>query len=113
MAYDTPAQLKARRDRLEAELSRVDNRIAMLEDLPEEPVFEDDEPCVIWFRRRYNETNTKLYTFAATRAGNGLWYVTGAAPAVSGTGRSWIELVQWINVHGDTEIWLATEWESL
>lgn len=111
MTYDTPAQLKVRRDRLEAELSRVDNRIAMLDNLPEEPVFEDGEPSVIWFCRKFSKSGIKLYTWAAVRVDNGLWYLSGTTRSPSGV--PWAELLQWIEEFGPVDIWVAVGWESL
>lgn len=103
--------MKQRRDRLEREALRITERLALLENLPEEPVFEDGEPSVVWFTRRYprSASSTKLYTYAAVRSEDGLWYITGSAPG----GRPWAETIQWIQEEGPVEVWVAAIWELL
>lgn len=110
MTYDSQEALERRRNQLERELERVDSRIGMLANIPDEPAFEDGEPSVIWFRRQWNSARKALYTFAALRIGNGKWYVTGGQSPMFET---WTELYQWINEYGEVEIWTATVWEPV
>lgn len=111
MTYDSQETLEKRRESLERELARVDSRIALLENIPEEPVFEDGEPTVVWFRRRY-ATKGREYTFAAVRIFSGQWYMSGGSAGSTPVFASWANLYQWIQEFGPQEIWTATSWEQ-
>lgn len=109
--YHSRDALAARRETLEREALRLSERIAMLDELPEEPVFEDGEPSVIWFQRKFGRASSNSYTYAAVRTANGKWYTTGPT---SPKGYSWDALIQWIREFDETtEVWTATEWSEL
>lgn len=106
---DSVDELAARRDRLEKDLDRVTRRIEILSTIPDEPLFEDGEPTVIWFNRKFHP-HSDIYTYASVRAGDGLWYSTGpTAPK----GYTWEKLYQWIVQDTHATIWVATTWEQL
>lgn len=108
--YDSVDALAERRDRLEREAARLSERIIMLKNLPEEPVFEDGEPSVIWFNRKFSRSGAKYYTYAAVRTDDGKWYTTGPRTP---KGYDWAELIQWIREYEAVEVWTATEYEAL
>lgn len=108
--YDGVDELKARRERLEREAARLSDRIEMLDNLPEEPVFEDGEPSVIYFGRTFSKRGAKRYDYAAIRAGDGLWYTTGPRTP---KGYKWAEMIQWVLDNGAVQIWIATAYEEL
>lgn len=97
---------------LEAELARLNS-------LPTEPDGTDGANVVWWEMVFANSGGYRTYTYAAVKAGDGLWYTTGPrAPK----GFTWDELVDWISREGvepgpwdsDGEsvmptIWSATE----
>jgi hypothetical protein len=110
LKYDSADELKARRDRLEREAARLSDRLAMLENLPEEPVFEDGEPSVIWFNRKFSRRDGKHYTYAAVRCGDGRWAVSGRQSPQMLT---WADLIQWVREFEEVDVWVATAYESL
>lgn len=97
------AQLRRRAERLEAEAER-------LESMPKEPVIKDDPTPVIFFGKTFG--GEKVYTFAAVKATNGNWYVTGDR---SPQDLTWDRLVEWIyqDEPEDPEILVGTKWNNL
>lgn len=93
-------RLAAQVARLQAEL----DRIALMPDEPQDP------EATIFFEKTFG--TSRKYTYAAVKAGDGLWYTTG--PKSPG-GYSWQQLIEWILDDGDqdTQIWFASEWEPL
>lgn len=108
--YDSADELKERRDRLEREAARLSDRIAMLDNLPEEPELADGEPVVIYFARTFSKRGAKQYDYAAIKAGDGLWYTTGPRTP---KGYKWPELIQWVQEHGPVDVWIATGYDAL
>lgn len=105
VAVSRRAALKARRDEIEEELAK-------LADLPDEPfpASEDGQPNVVWFIKSFG-TLTE-YVYAAVRTPEGLWYTTGPrAPK----GYVWEKLIEWINEDEDgrVEIWAAEQFTVL
>lgn len=98
--------LQRRIDVMQAELER-------LESMPPEPVpeDEDDDTTVIAWDARF-KGGTTIYSYAARKAADGLWYTTGPR---SEQGYSWSDLIIWIADTArpvDGMIWIATEFES-
>ena len=108
--YDSRDELAARRDRLEREAARLSERIAMLENLPDEPELLDEESAVIRFTRTFSKRGAKQYDYAAIKAGDGLWYTTGPRTP---KGYKWAELIQWIQENGPVEVWVVSQYEAL
>lgn len=108
--YDGRDELAARRDRLEREAARLSERIAMLDNLPEEPELADGEPVVIYFARTFSKRGAKQYDYAAIKAGDGLWYTTGPRTP---KGYKWPELIQWVQENGPVAVWVATGYDAL
>lgn len=108
--YDGRDELAARRDRLEREAARLSERIAMLDNLPDEPELADGEPTVIYFARTFSKRGAKQYDYAAIKAGDGLWYTTGPRTP---KGYKWPELIQWVQEHGPVAVWIATGYDAL
>lgn len=109
--YDGRDELSARRDRLEREAARLSERIAMLDNLPEEPELDaDGEPLVICFRRTFSKRGTRQYDYAAIKAGDGLWYTTGPRTP---KGYKWPEFIQWVQENGPVDVWLAVGYDAL
>lgn len=99
-------------ERAQRQMDKAQDQIDRLLSLPNEPTSDDpDGALVIWFIHRFN-SGSKAYTYAAVKAGDGLWYTTGPA---SPKGYTWDELMLWhsneINVN-DT-MWIATGWEAI
>jgi hypothetical protein len=96
----------------ERTIERAQRKIDRLLSLPEEPTTDDpDGALVVWFEHKFNRTS-KSYTYAAVKAGDGLWYTTGPS---SPKGYTWDELVDW---HENEEnvtktMWVATEWAEV
>lgn len=96
----------------EAIIARAQARIDRLASLPDEPTTDDpDGALVVWFTHQFNE-RSKRYTYAAVKAGDGLWYTTGPA---SPKGYTWDQLIDWhLNeINADATMWVATEWEPV
>lgn len=96
----------------EQRIAREQERIARIMSLPDEPTTDDpDGALVVWFQHRFN-TGSKKYTYAAVKAGDGLWYTTGPA---SPKGYTWDQLIDWHmhEVNEDSTMWVATEWSPL
>lgn len=93
-------------------IERAQAKIDRLLSLPDEPTTDDpDGALVVWFRHKFN-TRSKSYTYAAVKAGDGLWYTTGPA---SPKGYTWDELMDWheSEVNVDKTVWVATEWAEV
>lgn len=98
----------------ERTIERAQAQIDHLLSLPDEPeVTDKDGALAIWFERRFQRGGTK-YTYAAVKAGDGLWYTTGPQ---SPKGYTWIQLIDWLtryeDDHGAVKVWVATEWSAL
>lgn len=109
--FDSRLSLENRRQRLEREmereLARLDRRIEMLDSIPDEPIGEDGEPSVVWFRQTFDRGT---YDYAAVRGSDGRWYTTiGVGPRIF----SWIDLWQHAYGLGVTEVWFASEWTRI
>lgn len=93
----------------EATIERAMRRIERLSALPDEPTTDDpDGALVVWFEHQFNAGSPK-YTYAAVKAGDGLWYTTGPS---SPKGYTWDELVDWHmkEVNENNTMWVATGW---
>lgn len=111
--------MTARTEALQRQLAALADQIAVLNDRPEEPVFEDDN-AVISFQKRYNGRShytgrdaVWTYSYAATRINSiGKWLMTGKTGASYFT---WDELLDFIekNEAERPAIFLATSWEQL
>lgn len=98
-------QAERTRDRAEA-------RLALIMSLPDEPTTDDpDGALVLWFTRRFRHGGTQ-YTYAAVKAGDGLWYLTGGT---SPQGLTWDRLSQWLWLDEGTitTVWVATDYAEL
>lgn len=111
-----PEQKPSKREQLERRLERhrreaeiLEARVAELEALPEEPQVEDGEPNVIWFTKVF-QNGHREFTYAAVKAGDGLWYTTG--PNVP-KGFSWESLIEWIYNGESAEVWHAVAYDPL
>ena len=100
---------RARIDRHLREAERAEQELAFYESLPSEPEVEDGEPNVIWFRKRF-KNGSVTYTYAACKAGDGLWYTTG--PNVP-KGFTWQKLVEWIFDGEAADLWHAASYNAL
>lgn len=103
------ARLERLAERKQADIDRLEAQIAALEALPDEPQVDDGEPNVIWWTKTF-QNGSREYTYAAVKAGDGLWYTTG--PNVP-KGYSWDALIEWITDGEAFEIWHATGYDSL
>lgn len=99
--------LQAERHRRQAEYA--ERRLAELEALPEEPIVEDGEPNVIWFTKVF-QNGSREYTYAACKAGDGLWYTTGPNTP---KGYSWEALVEWMYDGSSCNAWHAVGYDEL
>lgn len=100
---------RARIDRHLREAERAERELAFYESLPSEPEVEDGEPNVIWFKKRF-KNGSNVYTYAACKAGDGLWYTTG--PNVP-KGFTWQKLVEWIFDGEAADLWHAASYNPL
>jgi hypothetical protein len=116
--YDLPVgtRPKSKRDQLEARLerhrreaARFEQQLALLDELPEEPEVEDDEPNVIWFTKVF-QNGSRTYIYGACKADDGLWYTTGPNTP---KGFTWDRLIEWIYDGKEAEVWHAVAYESL
>lgn len=87
----------------------AEQQLAKLEALPDEPVSEDGEPTVIWFTKVF-QNGSREYTYAAVKAGDGLWYTTGPN---SPKGYAWEAFVEWIYDGESADVWFATGYDQL
>lgn len=95
---------------LERQAERAQEKIDRLLSLPDEPEVKGEKPLVIFFEKSFHNHST-IYTYAAVKAPNGLWYTTGpSAPK----GYTWDELVDWIMEGSDaTVIYRAKRFDAL
>lgn len=108
-----PIQMSARQIALrqaEAAAERAQKRIDFLLSLPEEPTFEDDRPKVIYFQKRFG-LGGRIYDYSACKAGDGLWYTTG--PTGGHIGRTWDDLIAWVNDTEPTQVYLARKFKRI
>lgn len=103
------ARLEAKLNRHRIEAERLEQQVAALEALPAEPEVEDGEPNVIWFTKVFQNGRNE-YTYAAVKAGDGLWYTTG--PNVP-KGFAWEQLIEWINDGESCDVWHAVGYNPL
>lgn len=104
IALTRAEKLRRRAERLLDEAEKIESR-------PSEPLSDDDGCATIWWTMTFNG-GSREYTYAATRAGDGLWYTTGPS---SPKGYPWEDLVNWIYDRGgdNVTLWFATEWDQL
>lgn len=97
----------SRLEQLRRQIARLQDEEAKLAALPADPSerVKDGEPCVVWFEKRFHRGGT-VYTYAAVRAGDGLWYTTGPE---SPKGYAWERLIEWVNQVEPTQVWLTTD----
>lgn len=112
--YGTRIFMNARDRRIrQAELAieRAQSEIDRVLRLPDEPVFPDDAPQVIYFQHRFNR-NSPVYDYAAIKASDGLWYTTGPA---SPKGYTWDQLIDWhmSEVNVDSTVYIAKKFRPL
>lgn len=96
----------------ENSIARAQARIDRLLSMPEEPTTDDpDGALVVWFQHQFNP-RSRVYTYAAVKANDGLWYTTGPA---SPKGYTWDQLIDWHmnEVNTDSTMWIAGGWEPL
>lgn len=92
-------------------IRRAEQQIDKILSLPEEPTTDDpDGALVIWFTRYFNPNRSKQYTYAAVKAGDGLWYTTGPQ---SPKGYTWDQLIDWLLQDSQVTVWVAAGWEPL
>lgn len=103
------AAAKARIERHLREAERAEQELAFYESLPAEPEVEDNEPNVVWFTKVFQNGN-KTYTYAACKAGDGLWYTSG--PNVP-KGYTWEKLIEWIFDGEAANLWHAIQYNPL
>lgn len=108
--------INSKRSKVEAQLERhrkqteyYEAKLARLEALPGEPEVEDGEPNVVWFTKVFQNGSVE-YTYAATKASNGLWYTTGPS---SPKGYTWEALVEWIADGKEYNLWHAAAYSQL
>lgn len=94
-------------ERAQRMIERAQHEIDRLSARPDEP---DADKAVIYFEKRFSARGTD-YTYAAVKAGDGLWYTTGPkAPK----GYRWDALLDWIFEYDeDIEIFVAGSFEPL
>lgn len=99
-----------RLDAAQRALAVAAERVEYLASLPQEPTTDDpDGALVVWFERKFNQGG-RLYTYAAVKAGDGLWYTTGPR---SPKGYTWDALMEWLDDDLTSTIWVAAGWEPL
>jgi len=92
----------------ESAAARAIRKLEQLANRPGEPVTDDaDGALVIWFQRTFDNTS-RVYTYAAVKAGN-RWYLTGSAAPQALT---WDALMDWLGDNLVGPLWLATTFES-
>lgn len=112
-AVPTLEPILSRRAIVRTRIAELEGELAYLASLPEEPRVEGDETGeanVIWFEKTFSTPT--VYTYAAVRAGDGLWYTSGPrAPK----GYSWDRLIEWILADEPEapKIWHAYDWDPL
>lgn len=102
-------QLEAKMARHRREAERLEAKVAELEALPGEPEVDEGEPNVIWFTKVW-QNGTREYTYAAAKAGDGLWYTTGPNTP---KGYTWDQLIEWVHDGASCEIWHATGYDPI
>lgn len=102
-------------ERLERVAYEARQRAQFLRTLPTQPkrvrvVEGQKQPKagVIFFERTFG--GTRVYTYAAVKASDGLWYTTGPRTP---KGFQWRELIAWINAEGPVVVYRATLFEAL
>lgn len=83
-----------------------------IENRPSEPTGDDDGCAVVWWQMQFRGEG-RTYTYAATRAGDRLWHVTGSSTPQRVT---WDALLDWIYGNAgsdDIVIWEATAWDTV
>lgn len=95
-------------------IERAQAKIDHLMSLPAEPTPDPDDPdqaLVVWFNKQFNQ-GSRVYTYAAVRANDGLWYTTGPNTP---KGYSWDELIDWFSKepNQDATMWVARGWEPV
>jgi len=107
------ANQMSRKEMLRQQHGTILTELARLESLPDEP---ETDPGMIYFTKSFGKdkrlTTTRVYTYAAVKADNDLWYITGRRAMI---GLSWDELVEYIFGEGDdkTSVWVVTAMEEL
>ena len=104
------------REKREAEERRVEEEIKQRTDLAKQLGNDDDYAfgTVIKFNRRFGRDNefeqSKSYTYAALKTGNGKWYVTGdnSIPMA----RDWSKLVKWMTTGEGTVENISIAWNT-
>lgn len=116
----TRDEIEAQISALQAEFDEHQDRIATLNDqlaewrdalqhLPQRPVEPSNDPAVIFLEMSYRTNGgakrgrIPTYAMAGVRSRGGLWWITGA-PGVPTEGLSWSKLMDWVEIHGGTEM---------
>jgi hypothetical protein len=105
-----PAARPGRAEFLARRIEQMEEELQYIEELPAEPRMDGDDATVIWWVARW-EGGTHDYTYAAVRAGDGLWYTTGPHTP---KGYAWADLIEWIDKEArpvDNAVWVAASWE--
>lgn len=105
------SELTTRLEVLSREITRLTLEAAKLDDLPDEPQFDEAaEPNVIRFRKRYT-THGRIYSFAALQVAQDKWVVTGRETRYF----DWDGLLDFMDSEGldtDPMIKIATGWQE-
>lgn len=96
-----------RRDQIERQIDRLEDQLIRLDTFGSEEDYDDG--TVITFGKQFGAAG-KVYSYAAIKAGNGIWYLTGSGRYPNNL--SWDDLVVFLS-EGVGDVWIATEWEEL
>lgn len=102
------AKVEAQLERHRKQAEYLEQKLAKLEALPDEPEVDDGEPNVVWFTKVF-QNGSKEYTYAATKAGDGLWYTTGPN---SPKGYTWEKMIEWIAEGKEYALWQAITFQG-
>lgn len=112
------SNLDRERERHLAALAKIERRLDAYESMPHESELPED--AVLFFTKSYRagynpytrDEKAVRYQYAAVRASDGFWYVTGKTGAQGAM--SYGRLLEFILARGILhELWLATEWQQL
>lgn len=100
--------MATRRETLQAQIDRAYDELGKLDAQPVEP--DRDEVNLVWFEKSFG-TYSRVYTYAAVKADDGLWYTTGPR---SPKGYTWEELMDWLSQDGPFPVlWEVTDLEQI
>lgn len=102
----------SRSDVIASRMRELEEEQARLAALPKEPIAWD---AVVWFQKSFGRAEHELaiaYTYAATKTGNGKWYVTGRG---NPNGYDWDGLLEFVQQgeSDDIMLYVAKSWDEL